>query len=248
MKHRTIIFPVILHPPSQDGIEHPRQVFQGFVAPQLEFPASDFLSDGLCSFVAYSRQEAHEVFPPVVSSPPGSELIAQEGKLLVLMRSSPIRILAINDFGFLEVKLQSAFRHPQDDRFAQAFGFLLRSAMHDGIIGIPLKGDAWVLARHPRIEAVVQEKVCQQGRGSAPIHESCLRLAFLLKARRSAGRWWSSDKADWKSVVVTWSGRRLCPLHCMNRLLLKRNIIPRTNIALSLRTRQRSSLWEISKR
>src|SRR5208282_2482630 len=88
MKHRTIIFPVILHPPSQDGIEHPRQVFQGFVAPQLEFPASDFLSDGLCSFVAYSRQEAHEVFPPVVSSPPGSELIAQEGKLLVLMRSS----------------------------------------------------------------------------------------------------------------------------------------------------------------
>src|SRR5208283_2787308 len=82
----------------------------------------------------------------------------------------------------------------------------------------------------------------------APIHESCLRLAFLLKARRSAGRWWSSDKADWKSVVVTWSGRRLYRLHCMNRLLLKRNIIPRTNIALSLRTRQRSSLWEISKR
>ena len=30
----------------------------------------------------------------------------------------------------------------------------------------------------------------------APIHESCLRLAFLLKARRSAGRWSSSDKPD----------------------------------------------------
>jgi DNA-directed RNA polymerase specialized sigma24 family protein len=43
----------------------------------------------------------------------------------------------------------------------------------------------------------------------APIHESRLRLGYLLKARRSAGRWWSSDKADWKSVVVTWSGRRL---------------------------------------
>jgi hypothetical protein len=37
--------------------------------------------------------------------------------------------------------------------------------MHNGIIGIPLKGDAWVLARHPHIEAVVQEKVRQQGRG-----------------------------------------------------------------------------------
>jgi hypothetical protein len=30
----------------------------------------------------------------------------------------------------------------------------------------------------------------------------------------------------------------------MKRLLLKRSIIPRTNIALSLRTRQRSSLWD----
>src|SRR5271165_3410150 len=82
----------------------------------------------------------------------------------------------------------------------------------------------------------------------APIHESRLRLGYLLKARRSAGRWWSSDKADWKSVVVTWSGRRLYPLHWMKRLLLKRSIIPRTNIALSLRTLHRSSLWEISKR
>ena len=82
----------------------------------------------------------------------------------------------------------------------------------------------------------------------APIHESRLRLGYLLKARRSAGRWWSSDKADWKSVVVTWSGRRLYPLHWMKRLLLKRSIIPRTNMALSLRTLQRSSLWEISKR
>jgi hypothetical protein len=32
--HLYIVFPVILYPPSQDGIEHPRQVFQGFVAPQ----------------------------------------------------------------------------------------------------------------------------------------------------------------------------------------------------------------------
>ena len=34
--------------------------------------------------------------------------------------------------------------------------------------------------------------------------------------------------ADWKSVVVTWSGRRWYPRHCMEKLLLKRRIIPRT--------------------
>jgi len=38
---------------------------------------------------------------------------------------------------------------------------------------------------------------------TAPIHESRLRLGDLLKTKRSAERWWSSDKADWKSVVVT---------------------------------------------
>jgi len=38
---------------------------------------------------------------------------------------------------------------------------------------------------------------------AAPIHESRLRLGDLLKTKRSAERWWSSDKADWKSVVVT---------------------------------------------
>src|SRR5271157_2695524 len=93
-----------------------------------------------------------------------------------------------------------------------------------------------------------KEKIKAMLEATAPIHESRLRLGCLLKARRSAGRWWSSDKADWKSVVVTWSGRRLYPLHWMKRLLLKRSIIPRTNMPLSLRTLQRSSLWEISKR
>src|SRR5208282_1636779 len=96
--------------------------------------------------------------------------------------------------------------------------------------------------------AADQSLTAHSKKSTAPIHESRLRLGYLLKARRSAGRWWSSDKADWKSVVVTWSGRRLYPLHWMKRLLLKRSIIPRTNIALSLRTLHRSSLWEISKR
>src|SRR5271166_2697694 len=58
-----------------------------------------------------------------------------------------------------------------------------------------------------------QSELLHCNEGTAPIHESRLRLGYLLKARRSAGRWWSSDKADWKSVVVTWSGRRLYPLH-----------------------------------
>src|ERR1700739_731499 len=61
----------------------------------------------------------------------------------------------------------------------------------------------------PGSEKAIEQLVIMGERDqSAPIHESRLRLGYLLKARRSAGRWWSSDNADWKSVVVTWSGRR----------------------------------------
>ena len=58
------------------------------------------------------------------------------------------------------------------------------------------------------------------------------------------------EKRSQRSIVKAGllPGRRLYPLHWMKRLLLKRSIIPRTNMALSLRTLQRSPLWEISKR
>src|SRR5271166_1745749 len=129
----------------------------------------------------------------------------------------------------------------------------LRNAVEDYIalrrsLGFKLRDTATGLTEFAAFLEEKQAPYITTALASAPIHESRLRLGCLLKARRSAGRWWSSDKADWKSVVVTWSGRRLYPLHWMKRLLLKRSIIPRTSMPLSLRTLQRSSLWEISKR
>jgi len=52
-----------------------------------------------------------------------------------------------------------------------------------------------------------------EGLTAAPIHKSRLCGVFaqgLGGVPDGDGR---SDKADWKSVVVTWSGRRLYPLH-----------------------------------
>src|SRR4029077_13497471 len=50
-----------------------------------------------------------------------------------------------------------------------------------------------------RVTAQLRRFLRKESARPAPIHESRLRLGYLLKARRSAGRWWSSDKADWKS-------------------------------------------------
>ena len=88
MKHRTIVVSVVLHPSSNDGIEHARQVGESFVAPQMEFPTPHFLADFLGGFVADCGQETNEVFAPVILGSPGPKLVAQEGKLLVLVVSS----------------------------------------------------------------------------------------------------------------------------------------------------------------
>jgi hypothetical protein len=84
----------------------------------MEFPPPHFLADFLGSLVADCGQETNEVFTPVVFGSPGPELVAQEGKLLVLVRSSSVVILAVNDFGFLEIKLQSAFGQSHNDSLA----------------------------------------------------------------------------------------------------------------------------------
>jgi hypothetical protein len=69
----------------------------------MELPTLHFLPDFLGCLVAYCGKETNEVYSPVVLRPPGPELVAQEDKLLVLVIASSIVILAVNDFGLLEV-------------------------------------------------------------------------------------------------------------------------------------------------
>src|ERR1022692_1260442 len=164
MKPRTIIVSVVLHPTSYDWIEHARQVLESFVAPFMEFPPFQFLSDFLDGLVADCWQEADEVFASVVFGSPGPELITKEGKLLVFVISFSVRILAINDFGLLEIKLQSTFCQPPDDGFAQALSYFSSWAVQYGIIRITLKRYVWIMPRHPLIQGIVQKQVCQQRR------------------------------------------------------------------------------------
>jgi hypothetical protein len=103
----------------------------------MQLPVSDLLADFLGGFVADRRQEADEVFTPVVLGSPRAELVTQEGKLLVFVVPFPIRVLAVNDFGFLEIELQSAFRQTLNNGFAQTLSLFPRPAVYDRIVGIP---------------------------------------------------------------------------------------------------------------
>jgi hypothetical protein len=128
----------------------------------MEFPPLHLLSDVLGGLVADCGQEAHEVFAPVVFGSPRPDFVAQEGKLLVLVISPSILILAINDFGLLEIQLQPTGCQPHEHGFAQLLRFFSCAAVQDGIVRIPFKRDRRVLPRHPLVQGVVQKQVRQQ--------------------------------------------------------------------------------------
>ncbi len=89
----------------------------------MQFPTPDLFTDLLGGLVADCGQEADEEFASVVFGSPGPKLVAQESKLLVLVASSSIIVLAVDDFGLLGVELQFAFCQTSSDPFAYSLGF-----------------------------------------------------------------------------------------------------------------------------
>ena len=61
------------------------------------------------------------------------------------------------------MKLQPTFLHPQSDGCPYFLSLLLRSAMHDDIIGISLEWQVRIFPPHPQIESIVQKQIRQQG-------------------------------------------------------------------------------------
>ena len=59
----------------------------------------------------------------------------------MLMGSSSIIVLAIDHLGLLRVELQAALAQSFTDGCTQLLGFFPTAAMHDRIVGIPLKTD-----------------------------------------------------------------------------------------------------------
>ena len=125
-----------------------------------KFPATDFLSNPLRRFFTDGRLKAGKQNSPMVHRGPRPELVAQKGEFLVLMMSGTVRVFAEDEACFTLVQFQPAFLHPVLNRLEKPFSFLPRPTMHDGIVGITFEGNVGVMATHPEIEPVVQEKVC----------------------------------------------------------------------------------------
>src|SRR6516165_9821655 len=108
VERRTIVAPVILEPTSDDRIEHPRQVFDGFITALWQVPASKCVANGLRCLVRDRRTEIDEELALAILRSSGLKRVPQKIKLLVRVSLLPKIILAIDDLRLLRMEFQSA--------------------------------------------------------------------------------------------------------------------------------------------
>src|SRR6266496_5056142 len=105
----------------------------------MPVPASNLHPNRLHRFVRNSRTEIDEVLAEPILRSPGSKRVAQKIKFLLFVSPSPILILAIDDLRLLRMKFQPTLLPTHGYGCPDFLRFLLRPAMHDGIISKPLK-------------------------------------------------------------------------------------------------------------
>jgi hypothetical protein len=118
----------------------------------LQPPTSDFITDGLRGACGDGRSEIDEEFAPPSFRLPRTKRITKKIELLAWVISSPVFILAIDNLRLLRMKLQPTLLKPLRYGIPNFLSLASRPAMHDGIIGIPLKRQMRKLPRHPHIE------------------------------------------------------------------------------------------------
>jgi len=92
----------------------------------------------------------------------GPKRVAQKIEFLVRIRPSPIIILAIDHLRLLRMKFQPPLLQARGYGRPNLLRFPLCLAMHDGIVGVPLKRHLRILLRHPPIKSIVQKQIGQQ--------------------------------------------------------------------------------------
>src|SRR6266508_1476013 len=177
----------VLDPATQDCIPHARQVVDGLVATQGDSPAPHLLSHLGRRSVAHGRSEAHEELPPPILRPTRPERVPEEVKLLLRMPSRPIVILAVDDPRLLGMHFQPTVLESTLDSRQNLLRLLLRLAVRDDIVGVPLERNVPMHLSHPVIEREMQKHIGQKGTDDSslrrPLRPRCQRPILQLRGR-----------------------------------------------------------------
>src|ERR1035437_9071456 len=125
----------------------------------MQVPASNLYPNRFHRLVGNCRAEVDEELSETILRSPRPKRVAQKIELFVRIRPSPIIILAIDNFRLLRMKLQSTLLQTRGYSSPNSLGFRLRPAMHDGIVGVPLKRHLRILLRHPPIQSIMQKQI-----------------------------------------------------------------------------------------
>src|SRR5665648_145869 len=162
VKRRLVVAAIVVNPAMEDWIEHPGQVVESLIAPQVESPTPHSAAHRLGGFITHCGTEVDEVLTPTILRPPGTKRESQKIKLLGGVMASSIIILAIDQLGLSRMKLQLALSQPSGNRLPQCPSFRFCLAVDHHIIGISHKRILWISPPHPFIKSIVQEQVGEQ--------------------------------------------------------------------------------------
>src|ERR1700745_2299745 len=172
---RLIEVAVVGDPAADARVVHLGQFGQGLVAAMMKRPAADIAADARQCLRADGGLETVREDAPVRLHPhylSGSKLEAKKVKVDVGKVAAPVDILAVDDLRLLRMQHQLADRQAVDNRAPECPRLLGAVAMTNDVVRVPLERDVRKVPRHPRVERVMQEEVCQQGRDPPALRRS----------------------------------------------------------------------------
>src|SRR5215470_4976426 len=167
---RAIEPPVVVQPASHHRVGEARQVLQALVIPGGRHPPiADGLADLLGGLGADRRQEINEKLSPPVLRSPRLEGVTEEIERDILVHSSAVIILAVDDLGLRCMKLKPALCKACPDDIEHKPRLLLTPAVDNRIVSVPLERDARKGSLHPRVKRIMQEEIRQERTCHTPL-------------------------------------------------------------------------------
>ena len=94
---------IVIHPSSKFRIEHTRELFNTFVATQMDAPTTNLITHCLGRFLAYRRIETYKKTPLRGLDRSGLKRKAQKVELYIRIVALALFIFAIDNLGLFQI-------------------------------------------------------------------------------------------------------------------------------------------------
>jgi hypothetical protein len=176
---RLVEVTVVADPALDIRSKHPRQISQGFVGPMVQRPPSNRLPNCLQRLRTGRWQEGSDVATSALDRVSRTKGVSEKVKRLDREVAAPVRILAIDELRLRRMENQSASPQADLQSIPEPAGFFFASAMADDVVRVSLERDGGEAPRHPHVENIVQEQICQNGADHPTLRRSAIRGTTL---------------------------------------------------------------------